>query len=65
MQGVYGWIEPFNIVFAAYRCGIFVPESFLFYVTFILVSDRGFKCRVHYVVLLFYNTFHLLSDFGN
>ena len=27
MQGVHRWIRPFDIVFAAYCCGIFVPAS--------------------------------------
>ena len=34
------WIGPFNVVFAAYCCGIFVPASFVYYLTFHLLSDR-------------------------
>ena len=44
MQGVHGWIGPFDIVFAAYSCRGFLPVSFVFYST--SVSDRGFKCRL-------------------
>ena len=33
MQGVHEWIGPFDIVFDAYFCGIFVPASFVFYIT--------------------------------
>ena len=43
MQDVHAWIELFDIVFAAYCCGIFLPASVLFYITFHLLSDRGFK----------------------
>ena len=32
MQGAHGWIAPFDIVFAT-CCWIFVPASFVFYVT--------------------------------
>ena len=47
MQGVYGWIAPFDIVFAAYCCGIFVPSSVVLYITCHLLNDRGFKiCQV-------------------
>ena len=34
------WIGPFNVVFAAYCCGTFVPASFVYYLTFHLLSDR-------------------------
>ena len=43
MQGVHGWIGLFDIVFAAYCCGIFVSASVVFYITLYLLSDRGFK----------------------
>ena len=43
MQGVHGWIGQFDIVFAAHCCGIFVPASIVFYITFHLLSDQGFK----------------------
>ena len=43
MQGVHPWIGPFDIVFAAYCCGIFVPASVLFNINFHLLSDGGFK----------------------
>ena len=43
MQGIQAWIGPFDIVFAAYCCGIFVPASVVFYITCLLLSDRGFK----------------------
>ena len=43
MQSVHAWIGPFDIVFAAYCCGIFVSASVVFYITFYLLSDRGFK----------------------
>ena len=33
MQGVNGWIGPFDIAFAAYCCRIFVLASFVFYIT--------------------------------
>ena len=33
MQGVHGFIGSFGIVVAAYCCGIFVPASFVFYIT--------------------------------
>ena len=46
MQGVHAWIGPFDIVFAAYCCGVFVPASVLFYITFHLLSDRGFNFKV-------------------
>ena len=61
MQGIHGWIGSFDIVFAAYCCVGFVPASFVFYITFILVSDRGFKCRLHYVVFI---GVRALSDLG-
>ena len=44
------WIGLFDIVFAAYCCGNFVPASFLFNVTCHLLSDRGFKCWLLNVV---------------
>ena len=43
IQGVHAWIGPFHIVFAASCCGISVLASVLFYITFHLLSDRGFK----------------------
>ena len=43
MQGVHRWIGLFDIVFAAYCCGIFVPASVVFYITFHLFNDRGLK----------------------
>ena len=43
MQGAHAWIGPFDIVFAAYCCGIFVPAGVAFYITFHLLIDRGFK----------------------
>ena len=51
MQCVHWWIGPFDIVFAAYCCGIFVPASVVSYITFFLLSDRSFK--VFQVSLLF------------
>ena len=48
--GVHGWIGPFDIVFVAYCCGIFVPVSFVFSITCNFFSDRGFKCRLRNVV---------------
>ena len=61
MQGIHGWIEPFDIVFVAYCCRVFVPASVVFYITFHLLSDRGFQviqvlapeCTECSVVLLF------------
>ena len=32
------WIGPFDIVFARYYCGIFVPVSFVFYKTFLCLA---------------------------
>ena len=32
-QGVHGLIGPFDSVFATYCCGIFVPASFVFYIS--------------------------------
>ena len=43
IQGVHEWIGMFDIVFAAYCCGIFVPASVVSYITFYLLNDRGFK----------------------
>ena len=43
MQGVYGWIGLFDIVFTANCYGSFVPASVVFYITFHLLSDRGSK----------------------
>ena len=43
MQGVHGWIRPFHIVFTAYCCRIFVPAGAVFYITFHLLNDQGFK----------------------
>ena len=60
MQGVYGWIGLFDIVFAAYCSEIFVPASFVFYLTCHLLSDRGFRCWLLYVVLLFRHHFMVL-----
>ena len=48
-------------MFAAYYCGIFVPASVVFYITFHLLSDRDFKvfqvlaieCNECSVLLLF------------
>ena len=50
MQGVHGWIGPFDIVFAPYCCGIFVPASVVFYITFHLLNNRVFKCQLLNVV---------------
>ena len=60
MQGVHGWIEPFDIVFVAYCCGIFVPASFVFLLLCISFSDRGFKCRLLNVLLTFRHNFMFL-----
>ena len=46
MQGIHGWIGPLDNVFTAYFCGIFVLASFVFYITYNLLSDQGFKCRL-------------------
>ena len=61
MQDVHGWIGPFDIVFAAYCCGIFVPASVVFYKTYHLLNNRGSKifqvlatkCSDFSVLLLF------------
>ena len=47
MQCIHAWIGPFDIVLyymhiAAYCCGISVPASVLFYITFHLLSNRGY-----------------------
>ena len=44
VQGIRGWIGPFDIVFTAYCCRMFVPASFVFYIICYLLADRGFKC---------------------
>ena len=69
MQGFYGWIGSFDIGFAAYCCGIFVPASVVFYITFYLLSDRGFKvfqvsateCSESSVLLLFRHNLMFVS----
>ena len=43
VQGGRGWRGLFEIVLAAYCCGMFVPASLMFYITFHLLSVRGFK----------------------
>ena len=45
MSCVHGLVGPFDIVFAAYCCGIFVPAGFVLILLAISVGDRGFKCR--------------------
>ena len=69
MQGVHEWIRLFKIVFAAYCCGIFVPGSVVVYITFHLLSVRGFKvfqmlateCSECGVLLLFRHNFMFIS----
>ena len=61
MQGIPAWIGLFDIVFAAYFGGIFIPASVVFYITFLLLSNRGFKGLSEYsVVLLFRHTCNLM-----
>ena len=43
MQGIHRCIGPFDAVFAAYCCGFLVPASVVFYITFHLLKDGGFK----------------------
>ena len=70
MQSFHGWIGSFVVVFAAYCCGIFVPASVLFYITFRLLNDRDFKvfqasateCSYCSVVLLFRHNLFFVSS---
>ena len=40
------FIEPFDILSAAFYWGILVPASYVFYITCNLLSYRGLKCRL-------------------
>ena len=42
-QDVHGWIGALDIVFAKCYCGIFVSARVVFYISFHLLIDRGFK----------------------
>ena len=46
MQGVHAWIGPFDIVFAAYCCGIF---------SLVIEVLRCFNCRLLNVVNIVYH----------
>ena len=69
MQGVDAWIGPFDIVFAAYCCGIFFPAGVMFNITSHLLNDRSFKvcqvlatkCSEYSVVLLSRHNFMFVS----
>ena len=56
MQGFHGWMRSFDIVFAAYCCGTFVPASVLcnFPYCFTIKVSRFFKCWLLNVVNVVY-----------